>query len=171
MLHVQSPQCLRQVIQTGDARPFSSRELRDAIDADLPAQLACPRPVDGAIDDDAMQPRTQRAPAVEPVQRADGRKEGFLGDVLRGRRVASDQQRRPVGIGPVAREQLFDGLLGPTLSRAHQRRVASLPSGHAVDGDDEVVGRSGAKRVDGLTLSRNRTAAIWATGPDGDRTA
>jgi hypothetical protein len=71
----------------------------------------------------------------------------------------------------VAGEQVFDGLLGPTLSRPHQQRVASPPSCHAIDGGGEVGGRAGAKRVDELTLSRNRAAAIWTAGPDGDRTA
>ena len=77
---------------------------------DLGAQTTCARPVDRAIDDDAMQPRSERPSPVEPVEVADGGEERLLGDVLGGGGVAGDEVRGPKRPGPVlAKEQLEVG--------------------------------------------------------------
>ena len=89
----------------------------------LAPQLARTGVVDGAVDDDAVQPRAERPAAVEAVQRADGGQERLLGDVLGRGRVVDDEPRRPVGPRPMAAEELGEGLARAALRGAHERRL------------------------------------------------
>ena len=77
----------------------------DVAELDLGAELARACPVDGAVDDDAMQPGCERPAPVESVEVAHRSQERLLGDVLRRGRVAGDEQRRPVGARPVLAEE------------------------------------------------------------------
>ena len=75
---------------------------------DLGAQLARTRPVDRAVDDDAVQPRRERPAAVEAVEVANGGEERLLRDVLSGGGVARDEVRGPVGPRPVLAEEALE---------------------------------------------------------------
>ena len=55
-----------------------------------------------------MQPRAERAAAVETVEIADGGEERLLGDVLGGGGVARDEPRRPEGARPVLAKEPFE---------------------------------------------------------------
>src|SRR5689334_20913729 len=72
---------------------------------DLGSEPARARPVDRAIDDDAVQPGCEGPPAIEPVEVADGGQEGLLGDVLGSGGVAGDEPRRTVRARPVLAKQ------------------------------------------------------------------
>ena len=77
---------------------------------DLGAQPARARPVDRAVDDDPVQPGTERPAAVEAVEVAHGGQERLLGDVLGGGGVAGDELRGPERARPVlAKEPLEVG--------------------------------------------------------------
>ena len=79
---------------------------------DLGAQPAGTRPVDGAGEADAVQPRAERATAVKTVEVADGGEECFLRDVLGGRCVPGDEARGAERARPVLTEeplQVVDG--------------------------------------------------------------
>src|SRR5262249_54646629 len=79
---------------------------------DLGAQPAGARPVDRAVDHDAMQPWSERTPPVEAVEVADGGEERFLRDVLGGCGIAGDEARGSESARPVLAEQplqVFDG--------------------------------------------------------------
>ena len=78
------------------APPRARRRLADASAGDLAPQRAGARPVDRAVDDDPVQPRPERPPAVEAVERAQRREERLLRDVLGRRGVVDDQPRGPV---------------------------------------------------------------------------
>ena len=56
---------------------------RDVLLLDLGANLCGARPVYRPVDRDPVQPWTERPAAVEAIERADCREEGFLRDVLR----------------------------------------------------------------------------------------
>jgi hypothetical protein len=98
----------------------------------LAAQRARARPVDRPVHDDPVQPRPERAPAVEAVERADGRQERLLGDVLRGYRVVDDQVRGPVRGRPVRAEQRLHRLLRAGLCLPDPRALA--PAGGPLRG-------------------------------------
>ena len=85
----------------------------------LAAQLARPRPVDRAVDDDPVQPRAEGPAAVEAVEVADGGEEGLLRDVLGGGRVVDDEIGGPVRPRPVQPKERLDPRGGPSLRRAH----------------------------------------------------
>jgi putative transcriptional regulator len=75
------------------------------VDGELAAQRPRARPVDRAVDDDPVQPRPERPPAVEAVEGADGGEEGLLRDVLGRGGVVDDEVRGAVGAGPVAPDE------------------------------------------------------------------
>src|SRR5436190_17275822 len=87
---------------------------------DLAAQGPRPAPIDGAVDDDAVKPRSERTAPVKTVECSERGEEGLLRDVLGGRRVTYDQERGPVGPRPVASEQALDRFLRSALSLADQ---------------------------------------------------
>ena len=93
---------------------------------DLATRAARPRPVDGAVRDDPVQPGGERPAPVEAIEGAHGGDEGLLRDVLRGRRVLHDQVGGPVSRGPVAAEELLHRLARACLRRADQRPLAQL---------------------------------------------
>ena len=72
-----------------------------------------------------MQPRAERAAAVEAVERPQRADERLLRDVLGGRRVVHDQPGGAVDRGPVAAEELLDRLGRAALRRADERGVAA----------------------------------------------
>src|SRR6266511_515029 len=77
------------------------------VPSDLGAQSACAGPVDRPVDDDAVQPRAERTPAVEAVEGADRPRERFLSAVLRCRSVLDDAICGAVRAGPVlAKERI-----------------------------------------------------------------
>ena len=94
------------------ARPPLSRSGAAGSGADVAAELAAQRartrPVDCAVDDDPVQPRAERPPAVEAVERAHGCEKRLLRDVLRGGGVVDDEQRGAVGARPVQPEELLE---------------------------------------------------------------
>ena len=89
----------------------------------LAPQLAGAGVVDGAVDDDPMQPGAEGPAAVEAIQRADGGEEGLLRDVLGGGRVVHHEPRRPVGARPMAAEELGEGLARAALRGPDERRL------------------------------------------------
>ena len=97
----------------------------------LAAQLARAGVVDGAVDDDAMKPGTERPAAVEAIQRADGGEERLLCDVLGGGGVVHHEPRRPVGPRPMAAEELGEGLRRAALCRPHERWLGRARPGPA----------------------------------------
>ena len=90
------------------------------------------RLVDRAVDDDAVQPRTERAAAVEAVEGAERGEESLLGDVLGGRGIVNDEVGGPVGAPPVQAEQLVEGSRGPALRAAHERPLISPSRCHSL---------------------------------------
>src|SRR5690348_4428602 len=75
---------------------------------DLGAQAAGACPVDRAVDHDPVQPRAERAAAVEAVEVANSGEKRLLRDVLGGRRVAGDEPRGTQGARPMLAEQPFE---------------------------------------------------------------
>ncbi len=74
----------------------------------LGAELARSRPVDRPVDDDPVEPRRERAAAVEAIEVADGSEEGFLRNVLRGGGVAGDEMRGPIRSRPVLAKETLE---------------------------------------------------------------
>jgi len=72
-----------------------------------------------------VQPRRERAAAVEAVERADDGENRFLCDVLGRRGVVHDQVGGAVRRRPVTAEQLVEGLGRPALRRAQQCALAA----------------------------------------------
>src|SRR5919199_2855348 len=89
------------------------------LSGDLTAQRASSRPIDGAVDDDAVQPGPERTAAIEAVERADGSDERLLGDVLGRRGIVHDEVRGPVRTRPVAAEKPPRRGLRPRLGLAN----------------------------------------------------
>ena len=93
------------------------------------------RPVDRPVDDDPVQPGTERPAPVEAVERPDRGEEGLLGDVLRGGRVVHDQEGGPVRRRPVRPEERLHRLVRARLRGAHPgalappRRARVAPAG------------------------------------------
>ncbi len=110
---------------------------------ELPAQRACTRPVDRAVDDDAVEPRAERAPAVEAVERAHGGQERLLCDVFRSRRVADDQQRGAIRARPVPAEQLLERGGRATLRVADERALLAIGLGAHDGAPAECVASDG----------------------------
>src|SRR5579885_2433385 len=109
----------------GDRR---GRRGEGVAELDLGAQPARPRPVDGAVDDDPVQPRSERAAAIEAVEVADGGQERLLRDVLGGSGVAGDEPRCPERPRPVLAEEPFEVGHRPALGAPDP---AALVVGHA----------------------------------------
>ena len=74
--------------------------------------------VDRAVDDDPVQPGSERAATVEAVERADRGEKRLLGDVLGGRGIVDDEVGGPVGARPVRAEERLEvrGGSGPGTS-------------------------------------------------------
>ena len=106
--------------------------LRQRVGGRLGPQRAGARPVDRAVDDDPVQPRAERAAAVEAVERAQRGQERLLRDVLGGRGVVHDEPGRAVGGRPVAAEELVDRVAAPRwaarTSAASVRRLSGRPT-------------------------------------------
>src|SRR5207247_1152738 len=94
------------------------RALDRPVVGDLRAQRPGTCPVDGAVDDDPVEPRPERPAAVEAVEGAKRGEEGLLRDVLRGRGVVDDEVGGAVGERPVVAEERLDvrGRAGPGAS-------------------------------------------------------
>ena len=90
------------------------------------AQRAGARPVDGAVDDDAVQPRTERPAAVEAVERAHGGEKRFLRDVLGAGCVVDDEVRGAVRARPVRAVEPLHRVDGAGLRGPDQRAVIVL---------------------------------------------
>jgi hypothetical protein len=82
--------------------------------------------VDRSVDDDAAQPRAERAPAVEAIERPQRGDERLLGDVLGGRRVVDDEPGGAVGARPVHGEKALERLRRAGLRGAHQLPLGTL---------------------------------------------
>src|SRR5437868_1585098 len=113
---------------TSATGPRRRRRLRPVAEA-LPAQRAGARPVDRAVDDDPVQPRAERASAVEAVERAHRGEERLLRDVLGRGGVADDEQRRTVRARPVTPKELLERLRRAALSVTDERPLSPL-AGH-----------------------------------------
>src|SRR5439155_11077358 len=96
----------------------------------LCAKRSGPRPVDRAVDGDPVQPRTERAAVVEAVERAHGRKEGLLRDVLRGCGVVDDEIRGAVGAGPMLAKEGLEVRDRSSLSAPDPRALAPGEARH-----------------------------------------
>lgn len=98
---------------------FERRRGHVVAELDLGPQPPCSRPVDRAVDDDAVQPRRERPAAVEAIEVPDGGEEGFLRDVLGGSVVAGDEARGPIGARPVLSEEPLEILDRASLGTAN----------------------------------------------------
>jgi len=145
----------------------------------LRPQAACACPVDRAIDDDAMQPRPEGAPAVEAIQVPDRGKEGLLRDVLGSRGVAGDEPGGPEGARPVlAKEPLEVGdrpLLGtpdpgalrhpPTVRRSSLTRSIRLGDLSGSGGRIQVMRRVVLALLAAVTVTLPGAAQAAACSP------
>src|SRR6266511_2518741 len=130
--------------------------------ADLAAERPRARPVDRAIDDDAVQPWAERTPAIEPVERANGGEKRFLCDVLCGGGVMHDEVRGAVGPWPVmAEERLEVGDRSPLRASDPGALIASRARHRA------VTLRAGQR----LRSMRGTYATRTRAGPGGRSTA
>jgi hypothetical protein len=71
------------------------RRLVSGLEHELGSQPPAPRPIDRAVDDDAVQPGAERPVAIEPVQPANCGEKGLLGNVLGRSGVMDDEVRGP----------------------------------------------------------------------------
>ncbi len=84
------------------------------------AKVPGPSEVDGAVDDDAVKPGSERPAAVESVERAHGRQERLLGDAFGRGAVVRHEIGRAPRPGPVHPEKPLDRLFGSSLRFADQ---------------------------------------------------
>ena len=96
----------------------------------LPAQAPRACSVDRAVHDDPMQPRPERAPAVEAVEVPDRGEKRLLRDVLGERAVVDDEIRRAVGAGPMSVEKRLEVRGGPALGASHPGALVSACARH-----------------------------------------
>ena len=97
----------------------------EGVAADLRAERPCAGPVDRPIDDDPVQPGPERPAPVEAVERAHGREERLLGDVLGGSGVVDDQEGGAVRARPVRAEEGLEVGGRSGLGAAHPGALAA----------------------------------------------
>jgi moderate conductance mechanosensitive channel len=110
-------------------RPLGRRRLERLALPELAAERAGSRPVDCPVDDDAVQPGSERPAPVEAVECTHRCEERLLGDVLGRGGVADDEQGCTVRPPPVVAEQMLEGTLVPTLCRADPGALAPIRDG------------------------------------------